>query len=82
MAKIKPIFKKGGTGYSPISVIHASQKNLRRLLCNKPFMHLAEHIMLFTEQFGFRAGHSTDHVIIGIVNERMVSWKTSILLVY
>ena len=44
--------------------------------------------MLFDEQFGFQAGHWTDHALTEIVDritycrqDNMVSWEASILLV-
>ena len=42
---------------------------LGKLMHNKLYIHLPEHNVLFSEQFGFWEGHSTDNAIIETVDE-------------
>ena len=35
---------------------------------NRLYAYLAENNILFNKQFGFRAGHSTEHALLGLIN--------------
>ena len=68
IAKVSPIFKKSEKSilskYRPISVLPCFSKILERIMYNRLYTYLAENNILFNKQFGFRAGHSTEHVLL------------------
>ena len=72
-AKITPLFKKDEpadlTNYSPISVLARIPKILEKLIYNKLYIYLTRNNILFSKQFAFRAGHSTDDAIVELVEE-------------
>ena len=66
IAKVSPIFKNGkktiASNYRPIPVLPCFSKILERIMYNRFYSHLTETNILFNKQFGFRAGHSNEHV--------------------
>ena len=36
---------------------------------NRLYTYLAENNILFNKQFGFRAGHSTEHVLLELIDQ-------------
>ena len=62
-AVITPVFKGGVrtllSNYRPISVLPIISKLLETIMYNQLTMFIAEHDLLFENQFGFRAQHST-----------------------
>ena len=73
IVKISPIFKNGKKSIAsndrPISVLAYFSKNLERIMYNRLYSYLTENNILFTKQFGFRAGHSTEHALLELVNQ-------------
>ena len=65
IANITPVFKKGSQSclcnYCPISLISVFSKLLEKLLYNRLIKLLEKNKVLFENQYGFRAKHSTDH---------------------
>ena len=65
IAKVSPIFKKGDksilSNYRPIFVLH--------IMYNRLYANLAENNILFNKQFGFRAGHSTEHALLELIDQ-------------
>ena len=57
------------TNYSIISDLPWFSKRLGKLKYNEFCMHLAEHNVYFSEQFGFWTGHSIDNAIIETIDE-------------
>ena len=49
---------------------------------NELYIHLADHNILFSEQFGFWDGHLTDHAVIDIVDEINGFMEIKYTLVY
>ena len=72
---ITPIHKSGDTkcvnNYRPISVLPALSKILERLLNNRLMKYLELNNLLSSQQFGFRAGKSTD-MAVGSLVEHLV----------
>ena len=72
IAKVSPIFKKGDksilSNYRPISVLPCFSKILERIMYNRLYAYLAENNILFNKQFGFRAGHSTEHALLELID--------------
>ena len=73
IAKVSPIFKKGDklilSNYRPISVLSSFSKILERIMYNRLYAYLAENNILFNKQFGFRAGHSTEHALLELIDQ-------------
>ena len=72
IAKVTPIFKTGKkellTNYRPISVLPCFSKILERIMYNQLYTYLDQNNILYKKQFGFRAGHSTDHALTELVD--------------
>lgn len=54
------------TNYRPISLLNSLSKVLERIILNRLKRHLSTNAVIPKEQFGFRAGHSTNHQLTRI----------------
>ena len=72
IAKVSPIFKKGDqsifSNCRPISVLPCFSI-LERIMYNRLYTYLAENSILFNKQFGFRAGHPTEHALLELIDQ-------------
>ena len=75
---VTPIYKKGHRydplNYRPISVTSVPGKCMERIICNYLTSYLEDNTLLSPEQFGFRAGRSTQDQLLltyDFVSERM-----------
>ena len=70
IAKTVPIYKKGSrllvSNYRPISLLSNLNKILEKLVHKRTYSFMEEKKILYTKQFGFRKGHSTNHALIDI----------------
>ena len=51
---------------------------LARIMCNRLYKYLCdlcEEILLYSKQFGFQKGHSTDHAIVHLADEIYKSFE-------
>ena len=73
ITRVTPIFKKGSntmvTNYRPISVLPCFSKLLECKMYNRLYKFLLENNILYRKQFGFQNAHSTEHVILQLVNQ-------------
>ena len=73
LAIIIPVFKRGSQfclcNYRPISLIFVFSKLLEKLRYNRLIKFLEKNKILFENQYGFRAKHSTDHAILCIIDK-------------
>ncbi|XP_057289791.1 uncharacterized protein LOC130612454 [Hydractinia symbiolongicarpus] len=73
IARVLPVYKTGektnASNYRPISVLPCFSKILERIMYNRFYSFLTANNILYDNQFGFQAGHSTDHAIVKLVNE-------------
>ena len=73
IAKISPIFKKGDksilSNYRPISILPCFSKIFERIMYNRLNTYLADNNVLFNKQFGFRAGYSTEHALLELIEK-------------
>ena len=73
IAKVTPVYKAGDSSdlgnYRPISVLPCFSKILERIMYKRLYKYLQENKILYCKQFGFQAGHSTDHAIIQLVDQ-------------
>ena len=73
LAKIIPIFKSGSkllvTNYRPISLLSVFSKIFEKLVHQQLYTFLESQSILYTSQFGFQKGRSTQHSLIEIVEK-------------
>ena len=73
IANVFPIYKSGKkyvlSNYRPISVLPCFSKTLERIMYNRLYNYLNENEILNDKQFGFRAGHSTEHAILELIDQ-------------
>ena len=73
IAKVIAAFKNGDpeniTNYRPISVLPCFSKVLEPIMYNRLYKHLCEEKLLYSKQFEFQKGHSTDHAIVHLVDQ-------------
>lgn len=76
IAKVIPVYKKGDKrlldNYRPISILPALSKIFERIMFNQLTKYLIDYQILFSGQYGFRSGHSTEHAALELV-ERILS---------
>ena len=72
-ANVIPVYKKDSqlclSNYRPISLLSIFNKLLEKLMCKRLLNFLEKEKILFDNQFGFRANHSTDHAILSITDK-------------
>ena len=72
VAKIRPIFKKGDESmvdnYRPVSILPALSKVFEKVVFDQLYKYLTENDLLYSGQYGFRKGHSTELACIEFVD--------------
>ena len=73
IAKVAPVYKAGDSSdlgnYRPISVLPCFSKILECIMYKRLYKYLQENKILYCKQFGFQAGHATDHAIIQLIDQ-------------
>ena len=68
IARVSPVYKARDssdlTNYRPISVLPCFTKILERIMYNRLFSYVSQEKILYSKQFGFHSGHSTEHSIL------------------
>ena len=79
IAKVIPPFKNADpeniTNYRPISVLPCFSKMFKRIMYNRLYKYLCEKKLLYSKQFGFQKGHSTDYAIVHLVDKIYESFE-------
>ena len=79
IAKVTPIYKAGDksdlSNYRPASVLSCFSKIVERIMYNHLYQFLTENKILFPKQFGFQTGHSTEYVIVQLVDQILESFE-------
>ena len=79
IAKVTPLFKNDDpeniTNYCPISLLPCFSKVLQRIMYNQLYKYLLEEKLLYSKQFEFQKGHSTDHAIVHLVDQIYESFE-------
>lgn len=72
ISKTLPIFKSGNKhdmgNYRGISLINSFSKIFEKIVSTRLTIFLEENNFFYPDQFGFRPNHSTQHVVMKIVN--------------
>ena len=70
LAKVIPIFKAGNENlcenYRPISLLPIYSKIFEKAMYSRIYEFLNKNNLIYNQQFGFRANHSTNHAIISL----------------
>ena len=73
IAKVTSVFKTGDlkeiSNYRPISVLPCFSKILERIMYNGLYSYLVKEKKLYSKQFGFQKGHSTEHAIAQLADQ-------------
>ena len=73
IARVTPVYKANSkenfSNYRRISVLPCFSKVLEKLMCNRAITFLNKNNILSNNQYGFRAGHSTQQVVIELVDK-------------
>ena len=71
--RVTAVFKGGDEkdlgNYRTISVLHCFSKILETIMYNRLYNHLMKNNILYSKQFGFQKGHSTEHAIIQLIDQ-------------
>ena len=69
-AKVIPLHKKASKldhlNYRPISLLSVFSKIYEKLIYSRVYSYLVKFNLIYSKQFGFRSGFSTNHAIISI----------------
>ena len=72
IARVRLVYKTGDENdsgnYKPIPVLSCFSKILERIMHKRLYNHLSENQMLYSKQFGFQGGHSTEHDIMQLID--------------
>ena len=72
LSKITPIFKSDedndANNYRPTSLLSNFKRIFEKIMYNRMKDYIDKHNLLYSSQYGFRKGHSTQHAILNIVN--------------
>ena len=73
ISKVTPVFKGGDSAnlsnYRSWSVLSYFSKTLEWLMYNRLYKQLNNLKTSYPKQFGFKKGHSTDHVLLQLVDQ-------------
>jgi len=73
IARVTPVYKANSkenfSNYRPISVLPCFSKVLEKLMYKREITFLSKNNILSNNQYGFRAGHSTQQVVIELVDK-------------
>ena len=79
IAQITPIYKgedsSDKSNYRPISVLPWFSRILECIMCNCLYKYLIKNNILYSKQFGFQNNHSTDHVVVQLVEQITESYE-------
>ena len=79
IARVIPLFKAGDpsniSNYVPISVLPCFSKMLEPIMCNRLYKYLTTEKILYSKQFGFSRGHSTEHTVVKLANQIYESFE-------
>ena len=73
IARVTPLFKGGENyelrNYRPTCVLPCFSKFREKILYNRLYKYLTDSSILYKKQFGFQEGHSTEHIIVQLVDQ-------------
>ena len=83
MSKIIPIFKSDDetdpNNYTSISLLSNYNRIYEKIIYKRIIDFIEKNDLLYTSQYGFRKGHSTQHAILEIVNTIQTNMSQGLL---
>ena len=83
IAEITPIFKSDdntdANNCRPISLLSNFNRVFEKIIYNRLTSYIKKHELLYSSQYGFRKGHSTQHAILDIVNDIQTNMNQRLL---
>ena len=84
IARVTLVYKTGDENdsgnYKPISVLPCFSKIVEIIMHKRLYNLLSENQMLYSKQFGFQGGHSTEHDIMQLIDRINSSFEKKIIL--
>ena len=81
IARVTPVYEGENSSdvsnYRPISVLTCFSRILERTMYNRLYIYLIENNILYSKQFGFQNGHSTDHAVVQLVDQIIESFENN-----
>ena len=72
VSKVIPLYKKGDehlfTNYRPISLLPSMSKIFEKVIFKQLSYYFEENCLIFTNQYGFRKQHSTEHAALHLTD--------------
>ena len=72
IAKVRPLYKKGDdillSNYRPISLLPSFSKIFEKVIYQQTYSYFQTNNLLYSSQYGFRSGHSTEYAGLEIVD--------------
>ena len=82
IARVSLVYKAADIGdltnYRPISVLLSFSKILEKIMYNRLFSYASQQKILYLKEFGFQAGHSTEHAILQLANQIHESFENNL----
>ena len=79
---VSPVYRAGAsedlTNYRLISVFPSFFKILERIMYSCLFPYVSQEKQLYSKQFGFQFGHSTEHAILQLTNPIHKSFENNL----
>ena len=73
IANVIPIHKKGDTtccsNFRPISLLSIFSKVFEKCMYNRLYKFLTKHDLIYSYQFGFRKGFSTEQALVSLIEQ-------------
>ena len=78
IARVTSIYKgEDSSNCRVVSVLQCFSKILERILYNRLYKYLIENNILYSKQFGFQNGHSTDHAVVQLADQIIESFENN-----
>ena len=82
IVRLSPVYTAGDssdlTNYRPIPVLPFFSKILEGIMYSRLFSYVSQEKCLYSKQFDFQSGHSTEHAILQLTNQIHESFENNL----